>query len=638
MSRFIDELKRTHRCGELRASDVGREVVLFGWVASRRDHGGCVFVDLRDRTGFSQIVFDPAYAQETQWSERKHTLPVALDEALLLGAHKLAEQVRTEWVIGIRGVVVSRGGNVNPKIATGEVEVIVLEATVFNKAETPAFDIADGIETREELRLEKRYLDLRRPQLQRSLRLRHEVNRTVRNYLSDQGCLELETPFLVKYTPGGARNFLVPARLAPGKFFALAESPQLYKQLFMVAGFDRYFQIVKCFRDEDLRVDRQPEFTQIDVELSFTNQDEIFALMEGLIFAVWKVALGLDLTELFPSGRFPQMPFYEAMAKYGSDKPDLRYGLEHIDLTELVIDKKGGGVPLWAELAGKYESGALRGDLMPEIVKALVIPASANMSRPQIEEMEKGLRDIRGFKGLARAKIGENGEWTQSPFSKVITDEARLAINAACGAKAGDIVCFSFGKDSVVHTIMARLRSDVAKKMGLIPEYGHGGKWSFLWVVNPPLFEYDEDTKTWAAAHHAFTRPVDDSVALLETDPAKVLCYRYDLVLNGFEIGGGSVRLHDPEVQKRVFAVLGIAEEEAQQKFGFLLDALKSGAPPHGGIAIGMDRLTMLVTGAPTLRDVIPFPKTNQGTDLLTGAPVVVDPAQLAELAVKSTV
>ncbi len=637
MSRFIDELKRTHRCGELRASDVGREVVLFGWVASRRDHGGCVFVDLRDRTGLSQIVFDPAYAQQAQWSERKHALPVALDEALLLGAHKLAEQVRTEWVIGIRGVVVSRGGNVNPKIPSGEVEVIVLEATVFNKAETPAFEIADGIETKEELRLEKRYLDLRRPQLQRSLRLRHEVNRTVRNYLSDQGCLELETPFLVKYTPGGARNFLVPARLAPGKFFALAESPQLYKQLFMVAGFDRYFQIVKCFRDEDLRVDRQPEFTQIDVELSFTNQDEIFALMEGLIFAVWKVALDIDLKELFPTGRFPQMPFYESMAKYGSDKPDLRYGLEHIDLTELVIEKKGGGVPLWAELADKYESGALRRDLMPEIVKALVIPASANMSRPQIEEMEKGLKDIRGFKGLARAKIGESGEWTQSPFAKVVTDEARLAINAACGAKAGDIVCFSFGKDSVVHTIMARLRSDVAKKMGLIPEYGHGGKWSFLWVVNPPLFEYDEDEKTWAAAHHAFTRPVDDSVPLLETDPAKVLCYRYDLVLNGFEIGGGSVRLHDPEVQKRVFAVLGIAEEEAQQKFGFLLDALKSGAPPHGGIAIGMDRLTMLVTGAPTLRDVIPFPKTNQGTDLLTGAPVVVEPAQLAELAVKST-
>jgi aspartyl-tRNA synthetase len=513
----------------------------------------------------------------------------------------------------------------------------VSEATVFNKAETPPFEVEDKIDTREEIRLERRYVDLRRAPLQKTLRLRHEINRATRNYLSDQGCLELETPFLVKYTPGGARNFLVPARLAPGKFFALAESPQLYKQLFMVAGFDRYFQIVKCFRDEDLRVDRQPEFTQIDVELSFTNQDEIFALMEGLIFAVWKTALGVDLKELFPTGRFPQLPYAEAMARFGSDKPDMRFGLEHVDLTELVLEQKGGGVPLWAELAEKYTSGSLRRDLMPEIVKALVIPASANLSRPQLEELEKGLRDIKGFKGLARAKIGEDGSWTQSPFSKVITDEARLAINAACGAKAGDIVCFSFGKEAVVHTIMARLRGDVAKRMGLIPEYGHGGKWSLLWVVNPPLFEYDEDTKRWAAAHHAFTRPVDECVALLETDPAKVLCYRYDLVLNGFEIGGGSVRLHDPEVQKRVFAVLGIQHEEAMEKFGFLLDALRSGAPPHGGIAIGMDRLAMLVSGAPTLRDVIPFPKTNQGTDQLTGAPVVVDPAQLAELAVKST-
>ena len=610
--------------------------VLFGWVASRRDHGGCVFVDLRDRTGITQIVFDPAYAEDGIWEKRGSKRPEGLDVAQLTEAHKLAEQVRLEWVVGIRGYVLSRGSNVNAKIPTGEVEVLVVEATVFNKAETPPFEVSDDVDTREEIRLERRYVDLRRGSLQKNLMMRHRMNHAARNYLSDQGCLELETPFLVKYTPGGARNFLVPARMAPGKFFALAESPQLYKQLFMVAGFDRYFQIVKCFRDEDLRLDRQPEFTQIDIELSFTNQSEIFRLIEGLVFSIWKAALGIDLNELYPSGQFPEMPYEEAMTKYGSDKPDLRFGLPHVDLTNLVIDQKGGGVSFWQEIAQKYESGALRMDLKPEIVKALVIPASANMSRPQLEEFEKGLKEIKGFRGLARAKIADDGSWTQSPLAKSITDEARLAINAACGAKPGDVICFQFGKESLVHTVMARLRSDVAKRMGLIPEYGHGGKWSFLWVVNPPLFEYDEEAGRFAAAHHAFTRPVDEHVALLETDPARVNCYRYDIVLNGFEIGGGSVRLHDPDVQARVFAVLGIKDDDAKQKFGFLLDALRSGAPPHGGIALGMDRLAMLLTGAQTLRDVIPFPKTNQATDLLTGAPVEVEPAQLAELRVKT--
>ncbi len=628
MNRFIDELKRTHRCGQLRDTDIGQEVVLFGWVDSRRDHGALVFIDLRDRTGITQIVFDPDLSKD---------------------AHGLAEQMRSEWVVGVRGKVRSRGEQFskkegklvsaeNPHLATGKIEIEVLEATIFNKAETPPFELADTSDTREEIRLQYRYVDLRRAPLQRALRLRHEVNRATRNYLSDQGCLELETPFLVKYTPGGARNFLVPARMSEGKFFALAESPQLYKQLFMVAGFDRYFQIVKCFRDEDLRVDRQPEFTQIDVELSFTNQDEIFRLMEGLVFTIWKAALGIDLRELYPSGQFPELPFEEAMAKYGSDKPDLRFDLPHVDLTELMIELGGGGVPFWVEIADKFKSGKLRRELPGEIVKALVIPASANLSRPQTEELEKGLKDIKGFRGLARAKVADDGSWTQSPLSKSVTDEARKRINEAVGAKPGDIICFQFGKTSLVHTVMARLRSDVAKKMGLIPEYGHGGKWNFLWVVNPPLFEHDEETGRWAAAHHAFTRPVDEHIPFLETDPGRVNCYRYDLVLNGFEIGGGSVRLHDPDVQQRVFKVLGIEEAQAKQLFGFLLDALRSGAPPHGGIAIGMDRLAMLLSGAPTLRDVIPFPKTNQATDLLTGAPVAVDPAQLSELHIKTTV
>ena len=640
MARFIDELKRTHRCGDLRASDIGKEVILFGWIAHRRDFGGCVFIDLRDREGITQIVFDASY--DAKGVTRSLALaashePFSTPEQLA-EAHRLAETVRREWVIGVRGVVVHRGEtNINPKLATGEIEVRVAEAVVFNRADNPPFSIEDEIKTDEEIRLTYRYLDLRRAPLQRALRLRHEINRATRNYLSDSGCLELETPFLVKYTPGGARNFLVPSRLSAGKFYALAESPQLYKQLFMVAGFDRYFQIVKCFRDEDLRVDRQPEFTQIDVEMSFVNQDEVFRLMEGLIFTIWKTALGIDLHELYPSGRFPELPFAESMARYGNDKPDLRFGIEHVDLTDLVIEHDGGGVPFWKEIAEKYASGAYRREVPAEIVKALVIPASASLSRPQTEELEKGLRDVKGFRGLARAKVAEDGTWTQSPLAKSVTPAFRKLVNEACGAKTGDIVCFQFGRTAIVETVMAKLRVDVAKKIGLIPEVGHGGKWKFTWVVNPPLFEHDEETGRWAAAHHAFTRPVDEHVELLSTDPARVNCYRYDLVLNGFEIGGGSIRLHDPEVQSRVFRALGIDDEEATQKFGFLLDALRSGAPPHGGIAIGMDRLAMLMSGAPTLRDVIPFPKTNQGTDQLTGAPVEVDGAQLAELHVRST-
>ncbi|MFO0759978.1 MAG: aspartate--tRNA ligase [Byssovorax sp.] len=626
MSRFIDELKRTHRCGELRASDIGREVVLFGWVQNRRDHGGLIFIDLRDRDGLTQIVFDPEVKD----------------------AHELAEIMRSEWVIGVRGVVRHRGEQFskkegkmvsaeNPKLATGAIEVVVKEATIFNRAETPPFEITDEIDTREEMRLTYRYLDLRRAPLQRTLKLRHEINRATRNYLSDQGCLELETPYLVKYTPGGARNFLVPSRLSPGKFYALAESPQLYKQLFMVAGFDRYFQIVKCFRDEDLRIDRQPEFTQIDVELSFVNQDDVFSLIEGLVFAVFKTALGIDLHEHYPTGHFPRLPFAESMAKYGNDKPDLRFGIEHTDLTELMLEHGGCGVPMWVELADKFNQGLIRRDMPQEILKALVIPAAANLSRPQLEELEKGLRDVKGFKGLARAKVAEDGSWTQSPLSKSITPAAREAINKTLGAKTGDVICFQFGRAAVVHTVMARLRVDIAKKMGLIPEYGHGGVWKLLWVTNPPLFEHDEETNTWAAAHHAFTRPVDEHIPLLESDPGKVECYRYDLVFNGFEIGGGSIRLHDPEVQARVFKTLGIDADDAREKFGFLLDALRSGAPPHGGIALGMDRLSMLLTGAPTLRDVIPFPKTNQGTDQMTSAPVTVADGQLAELYIRST-
>jgi len=623
VARFIDELKRTHRCGDLRASDIGTEVVLFGWVATRRDHGGCIFIDLRDRTGISQVVFDP---------QRRPTAgAIAFDAATVAEAHGLAEQARPEWVIGVRGLVVSRGPNVNPKIPTGEIEVHVVEATIFNRSETPPFEIAASLDTREEVRLEYRYLDLRREPLQLALMMRSRMNQVTRNHLVAQGCLELETPFMVKYTPGGARNFIVPSRISPGKFYALAESPQLYKQLFMMAGFDRYFQIVKCFRDEDLRLDRQPEFTQIDVEMSFVNQSDVFRLIEGLIFAIWKEVLGIDLREKYPDGQFPEMPFAESMRLYGNDKPDLRFDMQHADLTDLLIEHDGGGIELFKAITDKFKSGALRRDLPAQTIKAMLIPASLGFSRTEADKLEDFVRGM-GSKGLARAKVAEGGTWTQSPLAKNVTPAAREAINRALGAAAGDLICFQSGKEALVQTVMANLRVHVAKKAGLIPAHGHGNKWRFLWVTNPPLFEYSEDEKRWVAAHHAFTRPHDDCVALIESDPGKVLCHRYDLVLNGFEIGGGSIRLHDPEIQAKVLRAIGISDSEASEKFGFLLRALRFGAPPHGGIALGMDRLVMLVTAAESLRDIIPFPKTQKGTDLLTGAPNEVGPDVLADL------
>jgi aspartyl-tRNA synthetase len=621
MARFIDELKRTHHCSELRASDEGKIVVLFGWVASYRDHGGCVFIDLRDREGITQLVFDPELAGHGDGPR---------------AAHDLARAPRSEWVVGVRGVVKSRGANKNPKLPTGDIEVHGIELGVFNKSETTPFEITDVSETSEEKRLEYRYLDLRRAPLQKTLRVRHRIHQATRRYFDEQGFLELETPVMVKYTPGGARNFLVPSRLHHGKFYALAESPQLFKQLYMVAGFDKYFQIVKCFRDEDLRLDRQPEFTQIDVEMSFVNQDDVFRVMEGLVFKIWNDILGVDLKKLYPTGQFPRMPFEESMRHYGNDKPDLRFGLPHVDLTGVVVEHGGGGVSFWKGIADKFTSGEYRRDLPQEIVKALRVPAelAAKLSRTDIDKLEEFVKGM-GAKGLARAKVDAEGNWVQSPLAKMVTPGLRAAVNAAVGAKDGDLVLFQFGRESVVQTVMANLRIHLAKKVGLIPESGHGGNWNFLWVVDPPLFEYDEDRKGWAAAHHAFTRPHDDCIDKLETDPGKVLCWRYDLVLNGFEIGGGSIRLHDPSVQAKVFRALGISDEEARSKFGFLLDALKFGAPPHGGIAIGMDRLTMLLSGAESLRDVIPFPKTQKGTDLMTDAPNAVAPAQLAELKVR---
>jgi aspartyl-tRNA synthetase len=599
LPRFITEVKRTHTCGELSKANLDQEVVLFGWVHNRRDHGGAVFVDLRDREGVTQVVFEQDVRPEV---------------------HELAGQLRLEYCVGVRGKVVSRGTNVNPKLSTGEIEVHAGDLEIFNRSEPAPFPVEDKIETSEEKRLQYRFLDLRRAPLQKTLMTRARVNHLTRNYFTENRFLELETPFMVKYTPGGARNFLVPSRLNPGKFYALAESPQLFKQLYMIAGFDRYFQIVRCFRDEDLRLDRQPEFTQIDVEMSFVEQNDVFDVMEGLIVRLWKEVLGVDVPR-----PFQRMPFDESMAKYGNDKPDLRFDMPHADLTGLVKEHGGGGVPM---LKDAVDGGG--------IVKALLVPASMSLSRTEIEKLEEYVKGM-GAKGLARAKVAEGGEWTQSPLAKTITPEMRKAVNAACAAEAGDLLLFQFGKPSTVHTVMANLRVHLAKKQGLIPEYGSGGQWRFLWVVDPPLFEYDEESGSWGAAHHAFTRPRDQDLPYLETDPGRVYCWRYDLVLNGFEIGGGSIRLHDPVVQARVFKAMGISDEDAKSKFGFLLDALKMGAPPHGGIAIGMDRLCMLLTGAESLRDVVAWPKTQKGTDLMTGAPGEVDPKQLRELYVKST-
>ena len=597
MSEFLVDKKRTHSCNALRASDVGKDVVLMGWVAHRRDHGGRVFIDLRDREGLTQVVFGPELGKE---------------------AHALASELRSEYCIGVVGKVVTRvssGGQPNPKLASGEVEVNATELHIFSRSETPPFLIEDDIDTREEIRLKHRYLDLRRPALQRNFMVRSKLYRATRDYFHGEGFTELETPFMVKYTPGGARNFLVPSRLNPGSFYALAESPQIFKQLFMVAGFERYFQIVRCFRDEDLRLDRQPEFTQIDVEMSFITEEDIFSTMEGLVARIWKDVHDIDLPR-----PFQRMSYREAMLKYGSDKPDLRFGLELADLTDVLGPLEGGGVPLFK--AALEQKG---------IIKGLRIPAkeAASLSRTEADKLEEFVKGF-GARGLARARVGEGGEWTQSPLSKTVTPEARAAVNAALGAGTGDLLFFQFGSFKLVNAVLGGLRLHLGHKLGLVPE----GQWRFLWVTDFPMFEQTESGQ-WVAAHHPFTSPKPEHVQHLGTDNGRVEARAYDLVLNGNEIAGGSIRIHQRDVQAKVFAALGHSEEDFRAKFGFLLDAFKYGPPPHGGIAFGLDRLAMLLCNASSLRDVITFPKTQKGTDLMTDAPTGVAPEQLDELGVQ---
>ena len=591
---LVREEKRTHMCGDVRSDDVGARVVLMGWVHGYRNLGGAVFIDLRDRAGLVQLVFD------------------ANDDPT---PHAVADQLAREWVIGVVGKVRKRAGKINANLPSGEVEVVVSYIQVFNRAETPPFEIEDDVETYEEKRLEYRYLDLRRPILQRNLMLRSKITQIARRRLTDQGFVELETPYLVKYTPGGARNFVVPCRLNPGTFYALAESPQLYKQLFMMAGYDRYFQITRCFRDEDLRQDRQPEFTQIDLEMSFAHVEDVQTVMQNVVRSMFSEGLGVDLPEAFP-----QMTYDEAMARYGSDKPDLRFGLEHVVLTDVVDAYEGGGLPLFKST---LEAGGM--------IKGMKVPAAHKLSRSDVDKLEKDAKQL-GAGGLGRAKVGANGAWTQSPFAKSVSEAMRLAINAAMEAEEGDMLLFQFGKPKQVHMILNQLRLKLGQQFGLMKD----DDWRVLWVTEFPLFEHDEASDTFAAAHHPFTSPRPEDVDRLTTDPASCRAVAYDLVLNGVEVAGGSVRIHDPVVQSKVFDALAISEEEQRAKFGFLLDALAYGCPPHAGIAGGMDRIAMLLAKAASLRDVIAYPKTTKGLDLMTGAPTPIDNAQLAEAHVKS--
>jgi len=585
MATFLSQYKRTHGCGALRAADIGSRVVLTGWVDTRRDHGGCVFVDLRDRDGLTQVVFDPQVSAE---------------------AHQLAGDLRSEFCIGITGEVISRGSNINSRLPTGEIEIRADHLEVFSRADTPPFPIADEIDTNEALRLQYRYLDLRRPRFQRALRLRSLASQAARGYLQDNGFSEIETPFMVKYTPGGARNFVVPSRLNPGSFYALAESPQIFKQLLMVAGYDRYFQIVRCFRDEDLRGDRQPEFTQIDIEMSFVEEVDLQTVVEGMIAAIWNKTLGVELS--LPLRR---MTWAEAMAKYGVDKPDLRLDLVLCDVTE---ECRQSGFRVFEEVVAKGG-----------IVKCMRVPDGDKLSRSMLDGLT-GFAKPYGVKGVAFARVEDGGQW-KAPFAKAFSDAARDAVNRAAGAGPGDVLLFVAEKAKVANTCMGAIRLHVGDKLGLIRQ----GEWQFMWLTDPPLFE-ETDTGDLVAAHHPFTSPRAEDEHLLETAPGKVLARAYDLVLNGVEIGGGSIRIHRSDLQARCFQVLGISDEQKREKFGFLLDAFRYGPPPHGGIAFGLDRLAMLIAGGTSLRDVIAFPKTQKGTDLMSGAPTPVDKRQLDEL------
>lgn len=582
---FLTELKRTHTNGALRGTDVGAEVVLMGWVQARRDHGGCTFIDLRDREGVTQLRFDPTINEE---------------------AYAISERARSEYVLGIRGIVESRGANVNDKMPTGEVEIAVHQAIIFNAAEPPPFPIRDEVDCGEQLRLKYRFLDLRRAPLQRAMQVRSQTNMAVRNFLVDHGFWEFETPILTKATPEGARDYLVPSRVHPGFFYALPQSPQIFKQLFMVSGYDRYFQICRCFRDEDLRAERQPEFTQIDIEMSFITPEEVFEVVEGMLQAVFKAVKGIDIPT-----PFPRMPYQEAMDRYGSDKPDIRFGLELNDLSEIVQDC---GFSVFSQAV---ENGGS--------VRAIKL-SDATLTRKQIDSFAKVVAEY-GAKGLAWCRLKEDGTW-QSTFGKFLEEETLKKIEERLELKVGDLAFFVADTNKVVYAALGALRQHLAQLLGMTQE----DDYRFLWVVDFPSFEYDEEEGRYYAMHHPFTSPHLSDVPLMETNPIEVRAQAYDVVLNGYELGGGSIRIHSQEVQKQMFKTLGLSDEEARSKFGFLLDALSYGTPPHGGIALGMDRLIMLLLGTQSIRDVIAFPKTMKASCTMTGAPSFVPADQLDEV------
>lgn len=583
--------KRTTYCGLVTEAFLGQEITLKGWVNNRRDLGGLIFVDLRDREGIVQVVFNPAFSEE---------------------ALKIAETVRSEYVVEVQGTVTKRDPEtVNPKIKTGQVEVQVTNIKVINKSETPPFSInEENVNVDENIRLKYRYLDLRRQELAQTFKMRHQITRSIRQYLDDEGFFDIETPVLTKSTPEGARDYLVPSRVHDGEFYALPQSPQLFKQLLMISGFDKYYQIVKCFRDEDLRADRQPEFTQVDIEMSFVDQEDVMQMGEEMLKKVVKEVKGVEI-----NGAFPRMTYKEAMRRYGSDKPDTRFEMELIDVSQLGRDMDFKVFKDTVENDGE--------------IKAIVAKGAAEQyTRKDMDALTEFV-NIYGAKGLAWVKVVEDG--LTGPIGRFFETENVETLLTLTGAEAGDLVMFVADKPNVVAQSLGALRVKLAKELGLIDET----KLNFLWVTDWPLLEHDEDAKRYVAAHHPFTSPKEADIAKLGTAPEEAEANAYDIVLNGYELGGGSIRIHDGELQEKMFEVLGFTKEQAQEQFGFLLDAFKYGAPPHGGIALGLDRLVMLLTNRTNLRDTIAFPKTASATCLLTNAPGEVSDKQLEELSLR---
>ncbi len=589
MEPFSDEtLNRTHSCGQLRESDIETKVRLCGWVRSYRDHGGVVFIDLRDRDGITQVVFDAEGDDDAK------------------ARYELADSLRNEWVVSIGGTVRHRGPDrVNPKLPTGQIEILGDSLTVLNKSDTVPFTPDEFTDVSEEMRLKYRYIDIRRKEMTRALRLRHEICRTMRGVLDEDGFVEVETPFLTKSTPEGARDFLVPSRLQQGTFYALPQSPQLFKQILMVGGLDRYYQIVRCFRDEDLRADRQPEFTQMDLEMSFCSEADVMNVTNRILSDVCRL-IGREYPQTVPL-----IDYSEAMERFGKDAPDLRFGMELVDI---------------ADLAGRTEFGVFRGAIEAGgCVKAICVPSGGEMTRKETDALAGWAK---GFdaKGLAVTKVAA-ADKLETGIAKFVSPIA-VELIERMGAKVGDLLCFAADNSGIVHRVLGELRCKLAAERGMIDSEN----WTWCWVVNWPLLEYNDNERRWDALHHPFTSPRGEDIGKLATDPGAVRARAYDIVCNGTELGGGSIRIHSIDVQKRVFEALGITAEDAHAKFDFLLDALRFGAPPHGGIALGLDRLVMLLAGGKSLRDVIAFPKTQRGTCPLTGAPAVVDDNQLTEL------